>query len=217
MRWLRYLGSQVGVFFLWLIHFLPIAWISAMGVGLGVVLYRSGRGRVTDINLKLCFPDMPEAQRKALGLRHFKMLCRSALELSKLVWGTEDDLRSMIHVVDLKYLQAVKGEPVIALAPHFIGLNFGGIRVAFEWEGGASIYSRQKNPVLDRIFWRARSRFGNPVLVSRQEGLRNVIRVIRSGHPFYFLPDMDFGARDSIFVPFFGVPTATITALPRLA
>jgi Kdo2-lipid IVA lauroyltransferase/acyltransferase len=217
MRWLRYLGSQAGVFFLWLIHFLPLAWISAMGAGLGAVLYRFGRGRVTDINLAMCFPDMPHAERKALGLKHFKMLGRSALELSKLVWGTEKDLLNMIHVEGLEHLRRFKGRPVIALAPHFIGLNFGGIRVAHEWPGSASIYSRQKNPVLDRIFWRARTRFGDPVLVSRQEGLRAVVRVIRSGHSFYFLPDMDFGARDSIFVPFFGVPTATITALPRLA
>ena len=217
MRWLRYLGSQLGVLFLWLIHFLPLSWISAMGAGLGALLYRFGRGRVTDINLALCFPQMPEAERKALGLKHFKMLGRSALELSKLVWGTDKDLLGMIHVVGLEHLQALKGKPVIALAPHFIGLNFGGIRAAYQWPGTASIYSRQKNPVLDRIFWRARTRFGNPVLVSRQEGLRAVIRTIRAGHSFYFLPDMDFGARDSIFVPFFGVETATITGLSRLA
>ena len=217
MAWLRSLGSQLGVLFLWGVHFLPLSWISAMGAGLGSLLYRFGRGRVTDINLALCFPEMPEAGRKAIGLKHFRMLGRSALELSKLVWGTDKDLLAMIRVVGLEHLQALKGTPVIALAPHFIGLNFGGIRVAYECPGTASIYSRQKNPVLDRMFWRARTRFGDPVLVSRQEGLRAVVRTIRAGHPFYFLPDMDFGPRDSIFVPFFGVPTATITAMPRLA
>ena len=217
MAWLRSLGSQLGVLFLWGVHFLPLSWISAMGAGLGSLLYRFGRGRVTDINLALCFPGMPEAERNAIGLKHFRMLGRSALELSKLVWGTDKDLLAMIRVVGLEHLQALKGTPVIALAPHFIGLNFGGIRVAYECPGTASIYSRQKNPVLDRMFWRARTRFGDPVLVSRQEGLRAVVRTIRAGHPFYFLPDMDFGPRDSIFVPFFGVPTATITAMPRLA
>jgi len=160
---------------------------------------------------------MPQAERRALGLRHFRMLGRNALELSRLVWGSEEDLLAMVRVVGLEILTDLKGEPVIALAPHFIGLNAGGIRIAREWPGSASIYSRQKNPVLDKLFWRARMRFGEPILVSRQEGLRAVVRVIRAGHAFYFLPDMDFGARDSIFVPFFGVPAATITALPRLA
>ena len=147
------------------------------------------------------------------------MLGRNAVELSVMVWGSEKQLLELIQVEGMEHLKAAAegGKPVIALAPHFIGLNMGGIRIAHEYPGTSSIYSKQKNPVLDRIFLKARTRFGNPHLVSRQEGLRSVIRVIKSGKPFYFLPDMDFGIRDAIFSPFFGVPTATITALPRLA
>ena len=201
---------------LWLVHFLPMRGVGAMGAALGSLLYRFGRGRVTDINLALCFPQMPEPERRALGQRHFRLLGRNALELSKLVWGSDEEVRAMVRVVGLEHLQVHKGHPVIVLAPHVIGLNIGGIGIAGEWPGSASVYSRQKNPVVDRIFWRARMRFGSPVLVSRQEGLRAIVRAIRKGSAFYFLPDMDFGARDSIFVPFFGVPAATITALPRL-
>jgi len=219
MKILRRLGSELGVFVLWLVHFLPMRWIGAIGAGLGWLLYQFGRGHVTRVNLGLCFPEMSEAERHALGLRHFKMLGRNAVELSIMVWGSESQLLELIHVEGLEHLKAAAdgGHPVIALAPHFIGLNMGGIRVAHEYPGTSSIYSRQKNPVLDQVFLKARTRFGNPHLVSRQEGLRSVIRAIKSGKPFYFLPDMDFGIRDAIFSPFFGVPTATITALPRLA
>ena len=219
MKWLRRLGSELGVLVLWLVHFLPMRWIGAIGAGLGWLLYQFGRGHVTRVNLGLCFPEMPAAERDALGLRHFKMLGRNAVELSIMVWGSERQLLELIHVEGLEHLKAAAdgGHPVIALAPHFIGLNMGGIRVAYEYPGTSSIYSRQKNPVLDRLFLKARTRFGDPHLVSRQEGLRSVIRAIKSGKPFYFLPDMDFGIRDAIFSPFFGVPTATITALPRLA
>ena len=219
MRWLRRLGSELGVFVLWLLHFLPMRWIGAIGAGLGWLLYQFGRGHVTRVNLGLCFPGMSPEDRHALGLKHFRMLGRNALELSIMVWGSERQLLELIHVEGLEHLKAAAegGHPVIALAPHFIGLNMGGIRVAHEYPGTSSIYSRQKNPVLDKIFLKARTRFGNPHLVSRQEGLRSVIRAIKSGKPFYFLPDMDFGIRDAIFSPFFGVPTATITALPRLA
>jgi Kdo2-lipid IVA lauroyltransferase/acyltransferase len=213
----RKLGTYLGVLVLWLVHFLPLKWIGAIGSALGAILYRFGRGRVTRTNLALCFPGMSESERHALGLKHFRMLGRNAVELSVMVWGSEEDLLQMIHVEGLEHLKAAEGRPIIALAPHFIGLNMGGIRIAHEYPGTSSIYSKQKNPVLDRIFLKARTRFGNPHLVSRQEGLRSVIRVIRSGKPFYFLPDMDFGIRDAIFSPFFGVPTATITALPRLA
>ena len=217
MKTLRNAGSWLAVGLLWVLHFLPMRWVAAMGAGVGAVLYRFGRGHVTRVNLALCFPEMGERERHALGLRHFKMLGRNALELGILAFGTEAHLRKLIRPEGLEHLHAHAGQPLIVLAPHFIGLNMGGIRVAWEIENCASIYSRQKNPVLDWLFLRVRSRFGHPMLVSRQEGLRQVIRVIKSGKPFYFLPDMDFGPRDAIFSPFFGVPTATITALPRLA
>ena len=219
MRALRSAGSWLGVLALWLVHFLPLSWIGALGAGLGSLLYRFGRGRVTRVNLRLCFPEMSDAQIHALGLKHFRMLGRNALELSVMVWGSEDQLLRLTRHEGLEHLHAAAtgGRPVIALAPHFIGLNMGGIRVAYEYPGTASVYSRQKNPVLERIFLKARTRFGNPHLVSRQEGLRSIVRAIKGGKPFYFLPDMDFGIRDAIFSPFFGVPTATITALPRLA
>jgi KDO2-lipid IV(A) lauroyltransferase len=216
---LRALGSYLGLLVLWLVHFLPMRWIAAIGSGLGWLLYQFGRGHVTRVNLALCFPQMGERERDALGLKHFRMLGRNALELSIMVWGSESQLLRLTRLVGFEHLTAAAagGKPVIVLAPHFIGLNMGGIRVAHAFPGTASIYSRQKNKVLDRIFRTARSRFGNPHLVSRQEGLRSVVRLIKAGKPFYFLPDMDFGPRDAIFVPFFGVPTATITALPRLA
>jgi KDO2-lipid IV(A) lauroyltransferase len=200
-----------------MVHFLPIRWIGALGAGLGSVLYRFGRGRVTRINLALCFPGMPEHERVAMARRHFRLLGRNALELSLLVWGSEKQLLQLVRIENIELLHAERGKPLIVFAPHFIGLNMGGVRVAHELPRSGSIYSRQKNPVLDRIFWRARMRFGEPVLVSRQEGLRGAIRILRSGKAFYFLPDMDFGRRDAIFTPFFGVPAATITALPRLA
>ena len=80
-----------------------------------------------------------------------------------------------------------------------------------------SVYSQQKDPTFDRVLLHGRTRFVKPVLFSRQEGIRPVIKALREGLPFYYLPDMDFGERDSIFVPFFGVPAATITGLARMA
>ncbi|MGZ5081607.1 MAG: lysophospholipid acyltransferase family protein, partial [Usitatibacter sp.] len=171
MALLRKLGTWLGVLTLWLIHFLPMRWIGAIGAGLGSLLYRFGRGRVTRINLALCFPGMSERERHDLGLRHFKMLGRNAVELSIIVWGSEEQLLRLTKVEGMEHMHAAAARgPVIVMAPHFIGLNMGGIRVAYEFPGTASIYSRQKNPVLDRIFLKARTRFGNPHLVSRQDG-----------------------------------------------
>jgi KDO2-lipid IV(A) lauroyltransferase len=210
-------GSWLGVAVLWALHGLPPRALAATGRALGRLLYRFGRGRVTDTNLALCFPDMPEAERRALGLRHFEALGRTAIELGVLWFGSDERLVRMVRLAGLEHLEALQGRPVILFAPHFVGVDLCGVRLARELPRTASIYSRPKNPVLDRYLLRGRLRFGAPLMLSRQDGMRPIVKALRDGRALYFLPDMDFGARDAIFSPFFGVPAATVTALPRLA
>jgi KDO2-lipid IV(A) lauroyltransferase len=183
----RKLGSWLGVSLLWLLHLLPNRAVAAVGRGLGSVLYRFGRGRVTRINLALCFPQMSEAERHALGLAHFKALGRALAEQSIFWFAPIERALAMVKITGTEHFDRLRGTPVIVFAPHFIGLNLGGPKIAYAYPGSASIYSRQKNPVLERIFLTARTRFGNPYLVSRQEGLRSIIRVIKSGKPVKIL------------------------------
>jgi KDO2-lipid IV(A) lauroyltransferase len=70
--------------------------------------------------------------------------------------------------------------------------------------------------VLNKLLYDGRMRFNDAVLLSRQDGMRKIVKAMKDGHPFYYLPDMDFGPKESIFVPFFGVQAATIPALSRL-
>jgi KDO2-lipid IV(A) lauroyltransferase len=71
--------------------------------------------------------------------------------------------------------------------------------------------------VFDALLRRGRERWGPVRLITRSEGIKPIIRALRDGLPYFMLPDMDFGAKDAAFVPFFGIPAATLTALPRLA
>jgi KDO2-lipid IV(A) lauroyltransferase len=80
-----------------------------------------------------------------------------------------------------------------------------------------TIYSRQKNQAFNATLFAGRLRFGRQTLLSRQEGVRPALRAMQAGLPFFYLPDMDYGPRDAIFVPFFGVDAATITGVSRLA
>jgi Kdo2-lipid IVA lauroyltransferase/acyltransferase len=217
MKAVRRLGSWLGVAALWLLHLLPNRGIAAVGRGLGTLAYYFGRGRVARTNLALCFPDLPEAERNALALAHFKSLGRALAEQSIFWFAPVERAVAMVKLTGREHFDALQGTPVIVFAPHFVGLNLGGPKVAHTWPGTASIYSRQKNPVLDRLLYRGRVRFGSPLLLSRQDGMLAIVRTLREGRFFYFLPDMDFGPRDAIFVPFFGVPAATVTAMPRLA
>ncbi|MGD9787593.1 MAG: lipid A biosynthesis acyltransferase [Sulfuricellaceae bacterium] len=209
---------RLGLFLIWLLHFLPLPLLAVAGRGFGLLLYALSRERrrVARTNLRLCFPAMSEKEWEALVRRHFQAFGRSLLERGLAWWASPARLGRLIKVEGREHLAALEGKPVILLAPHFVGLDMGWSRLTLE-RPLASMYSNQKNPVFNRRMLAGRSRFNAPLLVSRQEGLRPVLRALKEGRPFYYLPDMDYGPRDALFVPFFGVPAATISGLPRLA
>lgn len=175
------------------------------------------RRRVTLINLRLCFPSMNEAQRVHIGRQSFRNVARSALDHSVLWCGDRDRVERYIRVEGIEHLRAATGRPLVMIAPHFVGLDAGGIRFNTLMRG-ISIYSRQSSLVWDEWLLKGRQRFNDPVLIARQGAdMRAVIRSVKDGLPLYYLPDMDLGAANSIFVPFFGVPSATIPMVPRIA
>jgi KDO2-lipid IV(A) lauroyltransferase len=202
----------------WLLHFLPLAVLAPIGRGIGILLYLLGheRRKVALTNLGLCFPQWSDTERTRVARAHFQAFGRAVLEHGLLWWSSKERIQRLVRVEGLEHWQAVAHRPVIWLAPHFVGLDMGGSRIITEWRG-CSVYSHQKDPVFDRVLLKGRTRFVTPVLFSRQDGIRPIVRTMRKGLPFYYLPDMDLGPRDSIFVPFFGVNTATITGLSRLA
>lgn len=207
------------VLLFWLLHFLPLRLLAPIGHGMGMLLYGFGRERrrVARINLRLCFPELSDKSREKMVRSHFRAFGQSLLDRGILWWSSEARLRRLVKIEGLEHFEALQGKPCVWLAPHFVGLDMGGVRLTAD-HPLVSMYSRQKSKVIDNLLLHARTRF-NPtsIMVSRQEGLKPVIKALKKGFPFYYLPDMDFGARDAAFVPFFGVEAATVTALPRLA
>lgn len=209
--------TRVALGVIWLLRFLPLAGLAPVGEAFGMVLYAlwRERRRVALTNLRLCFPQWSERERRRVARRHFRAFGRSFIERGILWWSSKERIQRVVQVEDICHWEAVRDKPVVWLAPHFIGLDMGGIRLATEFRC-CSLYSRQKNAAYDAILLHGRTRFGTSTLYSRQEGIRPVVKAIRDGLPFYYLPDMDLGARDSIFVPFFEVPAATVAALSRI-
>ncbi|MCC6474252.1 MAG: lipid A biosynthesis acyltransferase [Burkholderiales bacterium] len=203
---------------MWLVHRLPLPVLSRIGSGLGSLLFLLARERraVCEINLERCFPDMDPARRSRLAREHFRVLTRALLERGLLWWAPRARLLRLVRVEGREHLDAARKGPVIVLAPHFVALDAGGTRLGCDLEL-AALYARQKSALMDRMLRRGRSRFLPSRLISRQEGIRPAVTALREGLPLYYLPDQDYGPRDSIFVPFFGVPAATITGLARLA
>jgi KDO2-lipid IV(A) lauroyltransferase len=211
--------ARVGLALLWLLHWLPAAWLSTLGGALGSVLFSLARERrnVCLINLERCMPGLDAPARRALARAHFRCYAQSLLERGVLWWSARRSVLARVQLSGLEHVRAARARgPVILLAPHFVGLDAGWTRLACELDM-ASVYSRQKSAAMSAALYRGRMRFGGQRLFSRQEGIRVALAELKKGRPFYYLPDMDYGPRDALFVPFFGVPAATITGLPRLA
>ncbi|HYF57793.1 MAG TPA: lipid A biosynthesis acyltransferase [Burkholderiaceae bacterium] len=213
-----HLASRAGLALLKAVSRLPLPALRALGGTLGTLAWWVARPRrhVTLVNLRLCFPEMPERERRRLGHQHFRWFMRSILERFVFWCGPEARIRALVRIEGEEILHAHLGRPLIVLAPHFVALDACGIRLAMIADGFVTMYQPQKNPVLEAAMREGRERFGRAVVVSRRQGLRAVLRLVRDGLPFYYLPDMDLGPRDAVFVPFFGVPAATVTATARL-
>ncbi len=210
--------AHLGVLLLRGIARLPYPVVRAIGEATGSLLYRlaAPRRRIALINLRLCFPDWSEERREQVAREHFRAFTRSFFDRFIVWYASAERIRDLVHLEDYDQLARHLGRPVILLAPHFVGLDAGGLRLQLETEA-ASMYAEQKSRVLNEAMTAGRSRFNGARMLRRTDGVRAAVRVIRDRVPFYFLPDMDLGPRDAVFVPFFGVPAATVTSVARLA
>jgi len=214
------LAARVLLAGVWLLHWLPLPLLSALGRGVGRLLHALGRRRraVALRNVALCLPELTPGEQRALVRKHFQWLGRSLLERGVLWYASPARLRRLIHVEGDVQLAERSPQPVMWLAPHFMGLDVAGMASQlFQKRLVASIYQAQSNAVLDAAMRRGRLRFGQGQIFSRHESALPLVRAIKRGHVFFNLPDMDFGLRDAAFVPFFGVPAATLLAPSRMA
>ena len=209
--------TRLGVFLLWLLHPLPLPLLAWFGNATGILLYllAAERRRVATINLRLCFPEMSEAERTRLVRRNFMAFGRSFVERGILWWASPERIKKLVRVAGLEHFRAAEGKPLILLTAHFVGLDVGGNWLSLH-TNVVTVYSNQKDPYFHKMLLAKRLRFGKQLLYSRQEGMRPVVRALRDGYPFYYFTDQDFAARDALFVPFFGVPASTLTTIPRL-
>jgi KDO2-lipid IV(A) lauroyltransferase len=206
------------VFSLWSLHFLPLPVLAAIGKVVGMLAYAfiSERRRVARTNLKLCFPALSSRQRERLLRQHFRCFGRAILEAGIAWWASPKRLRHSVRIEGQEHVDALHGEAFICLVPHFVGLELEGARVTMDYRGVA-VYVHQKDPYIDAFLKRKRERFEGTRMIARQEGVKAILRAFREGQALQLSPDMDLGARDAVFVPFFGVPAATVTALSRMA
>ena len=202
-----------------IISWLPLRVLWVLGWMIGELTFRvhGASRRVAIINLELCFPELPARERKRLARRHFQAAGLTLLSTGIAWWGSRRRLQRLVQFKHREYYdQALaQGKNIILLAPHFLGLEIGGLYLSQE-RSVVSMYKKPKNELMDWVL-RSRSRYA-AIMVERDANPKALIRLIRAQRPFYYLPDQDPGhGNHTVFVPFFGVPAATITALSRIA
>ena len=198
----------------------PLPVVRALGAGLGGLLWLLARRRrhIALVNLRLCFPDLDEAARVRLARRHFVAFGQSVLDRAWLWHASEAVLRERLQWAGAWHEITDPG-PLVVFAPHFVGLDAGGMAMAMQVRPApvAFIFVAQSNRVVEDWVRAGRERLGNTRPYFRHEGMRQILAGLKRGEPLHLSPDMDFNREESIFVPFMGVPAATVPSLSRLS
>ena len=195
---------------------LPVLW--ALGCALGAVMHRVGgcRRRVAARNIERCLPELDPTARRRLLVDHFHALGFALLAMPITWWASPRRLDRLIRFRGREHYDEAlaEGRGVVLLAPHFVALE---VPLALARERPMIfMYQRLKNPLLDAVMERGRRRFHGEI-VERSANLKGTLRRLRQGVPLGYLPDQNPGPQRGIFVPFFGIPTATHPALSRIA
>ena len=205
---------------IWLISSLPRALANKVGDGLGWLYQRLNkkRARIVRINLGICFPDLNAKARERLANDHFRFYGRSVLDLGLIWWGSEKRLARFIHFDNhQQYLDTLKNHNVILLLPHMVGLDCSAT-YASSLHPAISMMKAQRNALFNWQLWKGRTRFAPTRVIMREQGLRPLIRATRNNFACYYLPDEDFGdSKLTVFAPFFGQETSTLTTLSSMA
>jgi len=218
-QWASYLFTRTSILFMRLLAALPLPLIRIMGKLLGWVLYLlvSRRRLIVETNLSLCFPEKSIGERQVLTRQTFVYFAQAWLDRAWLWHAPKGWVKRRVTLSGA--VEELQGnDPTVIFLPHFYGLDAAWAGVAlYSPRLSTTIYTDQSNKLIDRWILRGRLRFGNLRLFGRIAGVKPIVTALREGQPLYLLPDMDFGPQDSVFVPFYGITTATVPSLARFA
>jgi len=191
-----------------------------IGDGIGTLYRRlnAKRVRIVRSNIHLCFPDLDAQQRERLTIDHFRYYGRSVVDFGLTWWASKRRLARLIKFNNAEqYLATLEQHNVILLLPHMLGLDCGA-GFATSLHPSISMMKATGNELLTWRLWKGRTRSRSMRVVMRSQGLRPLIRAARDGTPCYYMPDQDFGDNDlTVFAPFFGVQSSTLTTLSAMA
>ncbi len=213
--------TWIGVGLIRLLVLLPISWQLPLGEGLGRLIgyFMRGRRTVVDTNLRMCFPEMPPDERSQLVDAQFASLGRGLFEAALAWFASDERLAPHFEIEGREHLEAARasGKGLLLLTGHFSTLELGARVVVLSGQMPFhAMYRPYKNQVMDFCMHRFRgNKAGLPALP--RDDLRTMVKALRAGRAIWYAPDQTLDMRQSVFVPFFGVPTLSVVATSRLA
>jgi KDO2-lipid IV(A) lauroyltransferase len=198
---------------------LPFRWQLAVGRSIGRLSGRlaTHRRHIAWVNLSLCFPEQPAKARERLLREHFAALGMGVFETAMAWWASDDKLRGLAEITGLEHLEraTARGKGVILMTGHFTTLELGA-RIITWYQSFHAMYRPHKNLLYETVMREARERRSRLAPLARRD-IRGMLKSLKQGHAVWYAPDQNYGATQAVFVPFFGIPTLTITATSRLA
>ena len=211
--------SHLGVWLMRALALLPLPVLRALGAWLGRVLHAlaARRRRVGAMNLEWCFGQVDASARDRWLREHFVAFAQAWLDRSWLWHGSRALIERRLNWTgDLQGLD--ESQPTVVFAPHFVGLDAGWTALTLRQSKPlATIYTPQRKRVVDDWMRSGRERFGQVCVCRREDGLQGIRSVLKQSGLLYLLPDLNHGVDESVFVPFYGHPAATVPSLSRLA
>ena len=205
-----YFLTWLGVGLLYLISLLPIQLQLFLGKILGKALYTIGlhRKKIVEVNLKLCFPDKTEEERERMVKEVFEDMGRGLLETGIAWWRSDRYIEKLITKKSNFELLENVTEGCLILLKHSTHAELD-IRMTSRLVNAGGMYKNQTNKVMNYLMIKARNKYLIGTVTNRQT--RRGMKFLRNGLKFLYAADQDYGTKGAEFVPFFGVPAATVT------
>ena len=173
------------------------------------------RRHIVETNVRLCFPDHDAAEQRKLVRKIFVANGIGFFEIAWSWWANDSDIARRYRVEGMGYLDKAKaqGRGILLIGAHFTHIDLCGT-MANQVVPMDVVYRKNNNPVFEHIITKGRQRVFNHVL--ERSNMRAIVKNLRAGNTVWYSPDQDFGGRQAVFAPFFGINAATLVSTSRL-